>query len=251
MKKVMSQVLLVLLWAVWTGLYWGFVASFGWLVGAVAGKWIGAQQGMWTGGVIGLGVMITVVLGTSKLRVPLFAGCCGGMATGLSAAILLGASADLWVVAGVVGFFIGSLSAIPKPYTSFDHVLSLVFLGALSGTAIALVAFFTADTLGWIIAHTIGLAIIGFMDGLYSPIESSSRRIGLLAHLVLEWASKGAVAGVLVATVTESVIQGSDAAQAKLVGPVCVSLLVFVSGAVSYELRIRQRQRLQQSSDGG
>jgi hypothetical protein len=247
MKMVLSRVLLVLLWVIWTGIYWGFVASFGWLVGVVAGKWIDAQQGMRLGGVIGLGVMITVVMGTSKCRASFVAGCCGGMATGCTAAMLLGASAGLsLLLAGFVGFFVGSLSAIPKPYTCFNHVLFLSFLGAVSGTAIALVGFLTAATIGWIIAHTIGLAMIGFMDGLYAPIESPSRRIGLVIRLVLEWASKGAVAGLLVATITESVIRGGDAAQAKLVVPVCLSLVLFVGVAVSYEMWIRQRKRLQQ-----
>jgi hypothetical protein len=195
--------------------------------------------------------MLTAVLGTSKLRVlgeelpvPFFAGCCGGGATAYAAATLSGAGADLSLLAGLVGFAIGSFSAIPKPYTCFCRAFSLSLVGAAGGTATALVGFFTADAAGWVLALTVGLALIGLLDGLCAPVEPPSRRSGLVSRLVLEWASRGAMAGLLVAAITGLVLRGGDAAQAKLALPVCLSLLLFVGLAGSYALWTRQRKPL-------
>jgi hypothetical protein len=141
-----------------------------------------------------------------------------------------------------MGFVIGSFSAIPRPYTCFTDMLFLSLVGAFSGTVIALGVYFTADTGGWLLAHTIGLAMIGFMDGLCAPIHPSSRRIGLVSRLVLEWASKGVVAGLLATTIAGLVMGDSNGAQAKLVAPVVISLLLFGAGAVRYELWVHKRK---------
>jgi hypothetical protein len=140
-----------------------------------------------------------------------------------------------------MGFVVGSFSAIPRPYTCFTDMFFLFLVGAFSGTVIALGVYFTAETTGWMLAHIVGLAMIGFMHGLCAPIHSSASRIGLVARLVLEWASKGAVAGLLATTIAELVMRDSNVALAKLVAPVLISLLLFGLAAMRYELWVRKR----------
>lgn len=203
-----STLFFVFVWAAWTGTFWGFVATFGWLIGsaAVLHAPLGDDVRLW--GAIGVGATLAFVLFSAVLKpprnkqfsIPVCAGLAAGTAYFGSAAIVVG-----WgrfaAVGAVLGFFLGALSAIPRVIVSVTPTLSVAVLSAVFGWTVGVVSYFTGDWLGYVAACALGMALVGGVDALFvqfSEDASSFVRWSWTARWLLSGFFAGAVAGALI-----------------------------------------------------